>query len=110
MKMRLLNACGLLAALFALFATDASAQEINLTGRYRCVHMCHPPNRSAYITQNGWELNLINEAGQPARGHIEWFTAGRRIWIFDWQEHALVYPDQLLIQFENGSIWRLRRP
>jgi hypothetical protein len=29
---------------------------------------------AAYIMQNRWILNLINEAGQPSQGYADWFT------------------------------------
>src|SRR5262249_27562639 len=46
----------------ALLATDASAQGVNLTGPYRCVSGCVSGGPGlAFVTQNGWELNLVNE-------------------------------------------------
>ena len=55
MMLKLLTSvCGVAAA---LVATDASAQGVNLTGEYRCVHACQPPFETAHITQNGWILN-----------------------------------------------------
>lgn len=56
----------------ALVATQASAQGVNLTGRYVCVAMCTPglQGQFAFITQNGSELNLVNDAGEASRGWI----------------------------------------
>ena len=43
----------------AMVATDASAQGVNLTGPYRCVAGCASARPGlAFVTQNGWELNL----------------------------------------------------
>jgi hypothetical protein len=65
--------------LAVLFATEASAQSINLTGAYKCVEACRagPPGSPAFITQNGPNLNLLNEAGQPARAWPDLFAPGR---------------------------------
>jgi len=105
MRIRLLSACSVLAA---LVATNASAQGVNLTGQYQCVHACQPPFAKAYITQNGWILNLINEAGQPSQGYVDWFTHGR-ILARNWNEGAVVSPDGLVVQFDRGAVWHLRR-
>jgi hypothetical protein len=55
----------ILGALMAcLIATGASAQGVNLTGRWQCVAACAgPPGSLAYITQNGWELNVLSDTG-----------------------------------------------
>jgi hypothetical protein len=58
---------GAIAISAAVVATEASAQGVNLTGPYRCVAGCAGPG-VAFVTQNGWELNLVNEVGQPSRG------------------------------------------
>jgi len=74
-----LAACALAAT---LIVTSASAQGVNLTGRWQCVALCFgPPGGMAYITQYGWDLNVL--AGVPSRawidypGHI-WFQMGTR--------------------------------
>ena len=56
-----------IAAVFA--ATAASAQTVNLTGAYRCIEGCRtaPVGSPAFVTQNGPNSNLLNEAGQPSR-------------------------------------------
>ncbi|MHC6158163.1 hypothetical protein ACVSQB_41320, partial [Bradyrhizobium elkanii] len=49
----------------ALAATSASAQSVDLTGTYQCVQMCRG-GKLAYVTQNGPELNLLTEGGEPS--------------------------------------------
>lgn len=106
MRMRMSSlAVGLLAA---LSATGASAQSINLTGAYRCVQTCRDGlvGSPAYVTQNGPDLNLLNEAGEPSRAWPDWFAPATRIWIDAWNEGAVYSPDGMLIQFDNGTIWQ----
>src|SRR5262249_27351217 len=63
----------------AAIATDASAQGVNLTGPYRCVAGCLSARPGlAFVTQNGWELNLVNEVGEPSRG---WVDYPGRLWV-----------------------------
>jgi hypothetical protein len=96
-----------IAALATLAATEASAQSINLTGPYRCVEACRAGlvGSPAFVTQNGPNLNLLNEAGQPARAWPDWFAPATRIWIDAWNEGAVYSPDGMTIQFDNGTIW-----
>lgn len=103
---RLSLAIGIIAA-FA--ATSASAQSINLTGIYTCVDMCRG-GRPAHITQNGDALNLLTEAGVPARAWPDWFAPASRIWIDAFNEGAVYSPDGVVIQFDNGTIWRRGLP
>jgi hypothetical protein len=94
--------------LAALAATGASAQSVNLTGTYNCVQMCRSGlvGFPAYITQNGPDLNLLNEVGEPARAWPDWFSPATRIWI-DVQNQGAVYsPDGMFIQFDSGTIWQ----
>ncbi len=59
--------------LATLVSTETSAQPgVNLTGVYRCVQLCQLGHVGwpTYVTQNGWNINLLNEAGQPSRA---WF-------------------------------------
>ena len=93
--------------LAALIATAASAQSINLTGAYRCVEACRagPVGSPAFITQNGPNLNLLNEGGQPARAWPDWFAPATRIWVDAWNEGAVYSPDGMIVQFDNGAIW-----
>ena len=92
----------------ALAATGASAQSVNLTGTYRCVQVCRMglENYLAHVTQNGPDLNLLNEAGEPARAWPDWFAPATRIWIEAWNEGAVYSPDGMQIQFDNGTIWQ----
>jgi hypothetical protein len=88
----------------AVVATDASAQGVNLTGPYRCVAGCASAGPGlAFITQNGWELNLVNEVGQPSRG---WVDYPGRLWIARANLGAIYSPDGMIIQFDNGTIWQ----
>ena len=96
-----------IAILAMLGATDASAQSINLTGTYRCVEACRGGmvGAPAFITQNGPDLNLLNEVGVPARAWPDWFAPASRIWMDAWNEGAVYSPDGMTIQFDNGTIW-----
>jgi hypothetical protein len=94
----------LLAALAA--AGGAAAQSLlDLTGRYRCVHLCRDGvvGDPAFITQNGREMNLLNEVGEPSRG---WIEGNGRIWAQAWNEGAVFSPDGAIIQFDRGTIWQ----
>ena len=89
----------------ALLATDASAQGINLTGPYRCVALCRDGlvGQPAFVTQNGWNLNLLNEAGEPSRAWIDW---SGHIWVEGWNQGAIFSPDGMVIQFDRGTVWQ----
>jgi hypothetical protein len=86
-------------------ATDASAQGVNLTGRFRCVQMCAPglQGQPAFATQNGSNLNLLNEAGEPSRAWIDW---PGHIWADNWHEGALFSSDGMTLQFDRGTVWQ----
>jgi hypothetical protein len=87
-----------------LIASSASAQVPNQTGPYQCVRVCAPgPVGAAFITQNGWDMNVTNEVGQAARGWIDWYG---HIWFPEWNEGALYSPDGMTIQFDRGSVWQ----
>jgi hypothetical protein len=92
-----------LAMIAASAATTASAQ--NLTGQFRCVQMCAPglQGQAAFVTQNGGNLNLLNEAGEPSRAWIDW---SGHIWAENWHEGALFSSDGMTIQFDRGTIWQ----
>ena len=97
---------GALGVLLALVSTQASAQPaVNLTGTYRCVQLCQSGHVGwpAYVTQNGWNINLLNEVDQPSRA---WFSWPGRIWAGNWNVGAVYSPDGLTIQFDSGTIWR----
>jgi len=88
-------------------ATAASAQTVNLTGAYRCLEGCRAPVGSpAFVTQNGTNLNLVNEAGQPSRAWPDAFAPTSRIWADAWNESAVYSPDGTTIQFDSGTIWQ----
>jgi hypothetical protein len=88
--------------LTALAATGVAAQDVNLSGRYRCAQNCRGPG-PAYITQNGWDLNLVNEVGEPSRAWIDW---SGHIWAANWRQGALFSPDGNTLQFDNGAVWQ----
>jgi len=89
----------------AFTASVASAQDVNLSGRYVCVQGCAiaSPEQFAYVTQNGWNLNLVNEAGQPSRAWVDW---PGRIWADNYHDGAIVSPDGMVIQFDHGTVWQ----
>ena len=74
----------------ALLATSASAQVAGvLNGRYRCVAHCFaPPGGFVFITQNGWEANVLNELGQPSRAYINYRG---RVWFEAVQQGAIYF-------------------
>ena len=94
-----------LVTLSAFAATGADAQGVNLSGRYICVQGCSTdlPGQFAYVTQSGWTLNLVNEAGQPSRAWVNW---PGRIWADNYQDGAVVSPDGMVIQFDRGTVWQ----
>jgi len=104
--MRITSCVVAAAAMFA--ATAASAQTVNLTGTYRCIVGCRaaPVGSLAYVTQNGWNLNLVNEAGQPSRAWPDATAPMTKIWADAWNQSAVYSPDGMTIQFDNGTIWR----
>ena len=89
----------------ALATTPALAQEVNLTGRWQCMQNCvtMEPGRFAFITQNGRELNLVNEVGMASRA---WVDYPGRIWVDRPQVGAVYAADGMIIQFDNGTIWQ----
>lgn len=88
------------------FATPVLAQVngVDLNGRYLCVANClGAPGSIAFVTQNGWELNIVNDLGQPSRA---WVNYPGRLWIDRLQEGAIYSPDGMTIQFDHGTIWQ----
>jgi hypothetical protein len=98
---------GVVATSLAFIAASADAQDLatNLSGRYICVQNCLAagPGNFAYVTQNGWDLNFVDDAGQPSRAWLHW---DGRIWAEDYQQHAIASPDGLQIQFDQGTVWQ----
>jgi hypothetical protein len=90
-----------LVALGATAATNASAQDVNLSGPYQCVVNCAGAG-PATVTQNGWDLNLVNEIGVPSRAWVDW---PGHIWAQSWNEGAIYSPDGMTIQFDRGTVW-----
>ena len=99
----------LIGTLAVLAAPSASAQSINLTGIYTCVDRCRG-DLPAHVTQNGYEINLLTEAGVPARAWPDWFAPTSRIWIDAFNEGAVYSSDGMLIQFDSGTIWHRGLP
>jgi len=101
-KMMALAVVSTLVVMSTLAVSSASAQVYNLSGPYQCIRNCMGPG-AAFVTQNGWELNLVNEVGQPSRAWVDW---PGHIWAQYWNEGALYSPDGMTIQFDNGSMWQ----
>jgi hypothetical protein len=85
--------------------TPEPGQLLNMSGSFRCVEGCAPslPGNAAFVTQNGRDLNLVNELGQPTRAWIDW---PGHIWAQNWNEGAVYSPDGMTIQFDNGTVWQ----
>jgi hypothetical protein len=101
---RLLSVVGILAA---AATHGASAQPaVSLTGTYRCVQNCDPQltGRSTYVTQNGWDINIANDAGVSVRGWIDWFSP-TRIWMESLNQGAVYSADGTTIQFDRGTVF-----
>jgi hypothetical protein len=82
----------------------APGQVLNLSGQFQCVEGCAGilPG-AAFVTQNGWDLNLVNELGQPSRA---WIDRPGHIWAQNYNEGAVYSSDGMTIQFDNGTVWR----
>jgi hypothetical protein len=100
------------AGLVFSLAGSASAQSLNLTGPYRCVAVCQGgfEGGPAFVTQNGDELVLLNEAGQSSRAWPDVYAPATRIWAEAWDQGAVYSPDGMVIQFDNGTIWQRELP
>jgi len=90
-----------LLTLCAAGVTSASAQAL-LSGEYQCIQNC-TGQQMVFITQNGWDLNLVNEAGQPSRA---WVDHPGHIWAERWKEGAIISEDGYAIQFDDGTVWQ----
>jgi hypothetical protein len=74
-----------------------------LSGQFQCVQGCAGGSPGlAFVTQNGWELNVVNEIGQPSRA---WIDYPGHIWVQSWNEGAVYSADGMTIQFDNGTVW-----
>jgi hypothetical protein len=78
-------------ALIAMASTEASTQVLNLSGPYQCVQGCVEGliGQPAFITQNGWDMRLVNEAGMPSRA---WIDRPGHIWVDFWHEGGQFLP------------------
>jgi hypothetical protein len=92
-------------ALIAMVSAEASAQVLDLSGRYRCVQGCVDGliGQPAYITQHGWDMRLVNEAGVASRA---WIDRPGHIWVDYWHEGAVYSVDGLTLQFARGTVWQ----
>ena len=95
-------------AVAAFAAGGASAQSINLTGTYRCIQDCRDGylGAPAFVTQNGWNLNLVTETGDSYRAWPDVTAPNSRIWIDARNESAVYSPDGMRIQFDDGRVWQ----
>jgi hypothetical protein len=76
---------------------------LGLSGQFQCIAGCAGGSAGpAFVTQNGWDLNLVNEIGQPSRAWIDW---PGHIWVQSWNEGAIYSTDGMTIQFDNGTVW-----
>jgi hypothetical protein len=93
------------AALSAVASTQAAAQVLDLSGRFRCVAECADGlvGQPALVAQHGWDMRLVNEAGVPARA---WIDHPGHIWVESAKQGAVYSPDGLTIQFDSGTVWR----
>jgi hypothetical protein len=74
-----------------------------LSGQFQCIAGCAGGIVGpAFVTQNGWDLNLVNEVGQPSRA---WIDYPGHIWVQSWNEGAVYSADGMTIQFDNGTVW-----
>jgi hypothetical protein len=74
-----------------------------LSGQFRCIAGCAGGLAGpAFVTQNGWDLNLVNEIGQPSRA---WIDYPGHIWVRNWNDGAVYSADGMTIQFDNGTVW-----
>jgi hypothetical protein len=81
----------------------ASGVGPGLSGQFQCIAGCAVGSAGpAFVTQNGWDLNLVNEIGQPSRAWIDW---PGHIWVQSWNEGAVFSADGMTIQFDNGTAW-----
>ncbi len=102
---RMLLLVGILAE---LAINSASAQPAaSLTGAYRCMHGCAPGfiGERAFITQNGWDLNIVTESGVPMRAWLDRYSPTNRIWVETLHQSAVYSSDGMTIQFDHGTVW-----
>jgi hypothetical protein len=96
-------------AVWAVGTTNASAQPaVNLTGTYRCVQGCAPSAEGmpAFVTQNGWNINIVTETGIPVQAWFDWYAPMTRIWMEALNQGAIFSPDGMTIQSDRGTVWQ----
>jgi hypothetical protein len=87
-----------------VIAAPAPGQVLNVSGQFECIQGCAGGLPGlVFVTQNGWDLNLVNELGQPTRAWVDW---PGHIWAQSWNEGAVYSPDGMTIQFDNGAVWQ----
>jgi hypothetical protein len=87
-----------------IVVAPAPGQVLNVSGQFQCIQGCAGGLPGlAFVTQNGWNLNLVNELGQPTRAWVDW---PGHIWAQSWNEGAVYSPDGMTIQFDNGAVWQ----
>ena len=87
-----------------IIAAPVPGQVLNVSGQFECIQGCAGGLPGfAFVTQNGWDLNLVNELGQPTRAWVDW---PGHIWAQSWNEGAVYSPDGMTIQFDNGAVWQ----
>jgi hypothetical protein len=87
-----------------LAASGAVAQSVNLSGQWQCMSLClGPPGGFGFITQNGWDLNIVDNDGLASRA---WIDYPGHIWIERVNEGAVYSPDGFTLQYDNGTIWQ----
>ena len=89
-----------LAAAAALIAADAQAQDVNLTGPWRCVDNC--ASRGGFIIQTGRQLELADTRGKTTRG---WFDYPGHLWLEDARMRGETSLNGNAIKFANGTVW-----
>jgi hypothetical protein len=57
----------------------------------------------AFITQNGTELNVVNDAGEASRA---WVDYPGHIWVDRANQGPIYSADGMTIQFDRGTVWQ----
>ena len=100
----------LAASLLVLWAAPgASAQPaVSLTGTYKCMQGCAPgfEGKQAFVTQSGWNINIVTEAGVSVQAWFDWWSPTTRLWMDALQQGAVYSPDGMTIQFDRGTVWQ----
>ena len=75
----------------------------NISGEYVCTAVCNPSVGSrAFINQSGFNLSLINGAGQVSTGSVTGVTS---IYASTWRLDAAILNNCQELWFTNGSVW-----